>query len=156
MQETDIAVMYFDVENELGVEFRKSSINLHHFRSSTLKKEVVNTNECWLKCINKKEVIPAKMIKVYDDTDEKVIVNLNNLIYYKQPQICINNEKLLENPSEPSSSETILDNQELPSIEINQSFTSWKIYLTYFQHRLMNINFQILQILHHTVPNLNS
>ena len=116
--------MYFDVENELGDELRKGSINLHHFRSSTLKKEVVNTNECLLKCITKKEVIPAKMIKVYDGTDEKVIVILNNLIHYKQPQICINDEKLFENPSEPSFSETILDNQELTSVEINQSLTS--------------------------------
>ena len=95
------------------------------------------------------------MIKVYDGTDEKVIVNLNNLTHYKQPQICINDEKLFENLREPSFSETILDNQELTSIEINQSLTSVEIYLIYFQHRLMNINFQILQILRHTVPNLN-
>ena len=64
------------------------------------------------------------MITVYDGTDEKVIVNLNNLIHYKQPQICINDKKLFENPSEPSISETILDNQELTSIEINESLTS--------------------------------
>ena len=68
--------------------------------------------------------MPAKMIKVYGGADEKVIVNLNNLIHYKQPQICINDEKLFENPSEPSFSETTLDNQELTSIEINQSLTS--------------------------------
>ena len=37
--------MYFDVENELGVELKKRSINLHHFRSSTLKKEAVTTNK---------------------------------------------------------------------------------------------------------------
>ena len=73
--------------------------------------------------MNKKEVIPAKMIKVYDGADEKVIVNLNNLIHYLL-QICINVEKLFENPSEPSFSETILHNQELTSIEINQSLTS--------------------------------
>ena len=123
-QETDIGVMYFDVENELGGEMRQSCINLHHFRSSTLKKEVANTNECWLKCINKKEVIPAKMIKVCYSTDEKVIINLSNLIYYKHPQICNNDERLFENPSEPPSSEIMLDNQELISIEINQSLTS--------------------------------
>ena len=64
------------------------------------------------------------MIKVYDGTDKKVIVSLSNLIYYKQPQMCINDEKLFENPGEPSSSETILDNQEPTSIEINQSLTS--------------------------------
>ena len=49
-QETDIGVMYFDVQNELGDELRKSSINLHHFRLSTLKKEV----------LDKKEVITQK------------------------------------------------------------------------------------------------
>ena len=103
---------------------RQSCINLHHFRSSTLKKEVANTNECWLKCINKKEVIRAKMIKVSYSTDEKVIINLSNLIYYKHPQICNNDERLFENPSEPPSSEIMLDNQELTSIEINQSLTS--------------------------------
>ena len=43
-QETDIVVMYFEVENELGVELRQSCVNLHHFRSSTLKKEMTNTN----------------------------------------------------------------------------------------------------------------
>ena len=87
-------------------------------------------------------MIPAKMIKVCDGTDEKVIVNLNNLIYYKQSQICINDKKLFGNPSEPSSSETIFHNQELTSVEIKYI---WKIYLTYFQDCLMNVNFQILQ-----------
>ena len=64
------------------------------------------------------------MIKLYDGTDENVIAKLNNLICYKQPQMCINEEKLFENPGEPSSSETILDNQEPTSIEISQSLTS--------------------------------
>ena len=94
------------------------------------------------------------MIKVYDGTDENVI-NLGKLIYYKQPQICNNDERLFENPSEPSCSKIILDNEEIDSIEINQSLPSTKIYLTYFQHCLMNNKIQILQILHHTVPNFN-
>ena len=96
------------------------------------------------------------MVKVYDGTDEKVIINLSKLIHYKKPQICNINERLFENPSEPSSSKIILDNEELNSIEINQSLPSTEIYLTYFQHCLMNNKIQILQILHHTVPNLNS
>ena len=73
---------------------------------------------------NKIEVIQAKIIKVYDSTDKKIIVNLNNLIYYKQPQIRINDEKLFEKPSQPPSSETIPDNHELTSTEINQSLPS--------------------------------
>ena len=73
---------------------------------------------------NKIEDIRAKIIKVYDSTDKKIIVNLNNLIYYKQPQIRINDEKLFENPSQPPSSETISDNHELTSTEINQSLPS--------------------------------
>ena len=96
------------------------------------------------------------MVKVYDGTDEKVIINLSKLIHYKQPQICNIIERLFENPSEPSSSKIILDNEELNSIEINQSLPSTEIYLTYFQHYLMNNKIQILQILHHTVPKLNS
>ena len=76
-------MMYFDVENELGGELRQSFENLHYFRLHILKKEVTNTNECRLKCINVKKVIPAKMFKVYDSTDEKVNISLNN--YYKQP-----------------------------------------------------------------------
>ena len=48
----------------------------------------------------------------------------NNLIYYKQPQISNNEERLFENPNEPPSSEIILDNQELTSTEINQSLPS--------------------------------
>ena len=59
------------------------------------------------------------MIKVYYSTHEKVIINL---IYYKQPQIRNNDERLFQNPSEPPSSEIILDNPEFTSIEINQSF----------------------------------
>ena len=122
-QETDIGVMYLDVENELGGELRQSCINLHHVRSSTLKKEVASTSECWLKCINKKDVIPAKMIEVHDGADEKNTINLSNLIYYKQLQIRNNDERLFENRSEPPS-EIISDNQELTSIEINQSLPS--------------------------------
>ena len=64
-------------------------------------------------------MIPAKTIKVYYSTHEKVIINL---IYYKQPQIRNNDERLFQNPSEPLASEIILDNPELTSIEINQSF----------------------------------
>ena len=64
------------------------------------------------------------MIKVYYSTDEKVIINLSNLIYYKQPQICNNDERLFENPSVPPSSEIMSDNQELTSTEINQSLPS--------------------------------
>ena len=79
---------------------------------------MVSINQCWLKCIDKKEVISPKLAKVYDCTKVKVIANLNNLIYHKQPQICINDERLFENPREPSSSEIRLDNQELTSIEI--------------------------------------
>ena len=94
------------------------------------------------------------MIKVDDGTDENVM-NLSKLIYYKQPKICNNDERPFENPSEPSSSKIILDNEEIDSIEINQSLPSTEIYLTYFQHCLMNNKIQILQILHHTVPNLN-
>lgn len=61
------------------------------------------------------------MIKVYYSTHEKVIINL---IYYKQPQIRNNDERLFQNPSEPPASEIILDNPELTSIEINQSLPS--------------------------------
>lgn len=93
------------------------------FRSSTLKNQEVKTNKCWLRRINKKELIPAKMITVYDGIDEKVIVNLKNLIHYKQPQIFNNDEKLFENPSKPPSWETI-SHYQLTSIEINQSLPS--------------------------------
>ena len=66
---------------------------------------MVNSNECWLKCINKKEAIPAKMINVFDDTDENIVANLNSVIYYKQPQIYINDKRLFENRREPPSSD---------------------------------------------------
>ena len=96
------------------------------------------------------------MIKVCYSTDEKVIINLSNLIYYKHPQIYNNDERLFENPSEPPSSEIMLDNQELISIEINQSLTSAENISGIFPTLSDNIKIQILQTLHHTVPNLNS
>ena len=68
-------------------------------------------------------MIPAKMIEVHDGADEKNTINLSNLIYYKQLQIRNNDERLFENRSEPPS-EIISDNQELTSIEINQSLPS--------------------------------
>ena len=62
--------------------------------------------------------------KVYDALHNKVIVILNNITYHKQTQIYMNYERLLEIPSEPSSSDTISDNQELSSGKINQSLFS--------------------------------
>ena len=107
-----------------------------------------------MKCINKKELTLAKTIKIFDATDKKVTVNLNTLIFYKQPQICINDERLFENPSKPSFSETISDNQELTSIETKQPLPSVKNISDLFPD--LNFNIQNLQILRRTVANLNS
>ena len=120
-QETYSGVMFRDAENMPGSD--QSNMNLHHFRSPTLKEEVIYTNECWLECIKQKELIPARKIKIYDASDMKVNTNLNNLAYFKSLPGQIDDKITSNNQTESNFSENTL-HQEIPFFEMIKSLTS--------------------------------
>ena len=85
-------------ESDDGVEFHDTDthtiptdLQLHHFRSYTIKDETEYLNQCWKEClINRNKLIPAQKIKIYDSSNSTFTVTYLKTLAYFHP-ILINN-----------------------------------------------------------------
>ena len=57
MSESENGIIFFD-----SIKNTKTLYKPHHFRSSTLKKEIVYVAAYWDKCLSNTNLIPARMI----------------------------------------------------------------------------------------------
>ena len=72
--------MFYDVDN---CRNEKSTLQLHHFRSSTLKNEMEMLRQCWDKCTTiYRSSIPAKSIKHFDENGTKLNTRLTTSKYF--------------------------------------------------------------------------
>ena len=79
-EEAKTGVMFCDVDN---CRNEKSTLQLHHFRSSTLKNEMEMLRQCWDKCTTiYRSSIPAKSIKHFDENGTKLNTRLTTLKYF--------------------------------------------------------------------------
>ena len=84
-EETKTGVMFCDVDNCRNEE---NTLQLHHFRSSTLKNEMDMLQQCWDKCTTVyRSSIPAKSTKHFDENGTKINTRLTTLKYFNNDMV---------------------------------------------------------------------
>ena len=78
-EETKTGLMFYDADNRRNAE---STLQLYHFRSSTLKNGMDMLQQCWYKCTTiYRSSIPAKSMKHFDENGTKIKTRLTTLKY---------------------------------------------------------------------------
>ena len=72
-------VEFFDGPDEPNT--RPQGPNLHHFRSSNLKREEQHLHQCWQKCLNDDVVIPHRIIRMYDQNGDCTRIIHTNFLH---------------------------------------------------------------------------
>ena len=88
--------MFYDTEN--NQTNKTSKLKMHHVRSYSLKKKWERTRKLWEKCISRKDLIPAKKMKYFDENDTKVIVTLITLNHFQVNEKGTSNNLLNSQP----------------------------------------------------------
>ena len=97
--ETDEGVTFFDYSETDRSLDRATNATLHHWRSYTMKDEIIYLQQCWEKCLeNMHSIIPAHKIRIKNSNGNINFILLNTLEYFRKmhPENLETNETLNE------------------------------------------------------------
>ena len=97
--ETDEGVTFFDYsETDRNLD-RATNVTSHHWRSYTMKDEIIYLQQCWEKCLeNMHSIIPAHKIRIKNSDGKINFILLNTFEYFRNmhPENLETNETLNE------------------------------------------------------------
>ena len=135
--ETDEGVTFFDYsETDRNLD-RATNVTLHHWRSYTMKDEIIYLQLCWEKCLeNMHSIILVHKIRIKNSDGKINFILLNTLKYFRNmhPEKLETNETLNETDITFEATNTSKENFNLtliPNQNLNLSTVLQKLSTTY-------------------------